>query len=146
MNAAKKVARNQFEDEFIAHVISSASMQTLKSNTLASFRNIFKDEIQSEINSIFWHLEGSVKRNYLSNENWKLSGGGFYCFQLERIWRSYEKGCRSQCHLTTIQWINTSVYSRDIWQRKSALIKRTARLPHFFFRETKKFWKIRSFA
>ena len=40
------MARNQFEDEFTVHVISSASMQIFKSNTLASFRNFFNDEIQ----------------------------------------------------------------------------------------------------
>ena len=40
------MARNQFEDEFTVHVISSASMQIFKSNTLASFRNFFNDKIQ----------------------------------------------------------------------------------------------------
>ena len=46
VNAANKMARNQFEDEFTVHVISSASMQIFKSNTLASFRCFFNDEIQ----------------------------------------------------------------------------------------------------
>ena len=38
--------RNRFDDEFTVHVISSASMQIFGSNTLASFRNFFNDEIQ----------------------------------------------------------------------------------------------------
>ena len=46
MNAANKTARNQFENESTAHVISSASMQIFKSKTLALFRNLFNDEIQ----------------------------------------------------------------------------------------------------
>ena len=40
------MSRNRFDDEFTMHVISSASMQILGSNTLASFRNFFNDEIQ----------------------------------------------------------------------------------------------------
>ena len=40
------MARNQFKDEFTVDVISSASMQIFKSNTLASFRSFFIDEIQ----------------------------------------------------------------------------------------------------
>ena len=40
------MARNQFEDAFTVHVISSASMHIFKSTTLASFRSFFSDEIQ----------------------------------------------------------------------------------------------------
>ena len=40
------MSRNSFDDEFTVHVISSASMQIFESNTLASFRNFFYDEIQ----------------------------------------------------------------------------------------------------
>ena len=40
------MSRNRFDDEFTVHVISSASMQIFGSNTLASFRNFFNDEIQ----------------------------------------------------------------------------------------------------
>ena len=40
------MSRNGFDDEFTVHVISSASMQILGSNTLASFCNFFNDEIQ----------------------------------------------------------------------------------------------------
>ena len=40
------MSRNRFDDEFTVHVISSALMQIFESNTLASFRNFFNDEIQ----------------------------------------------------------------------------------------------------
>ena len=40
------MASKRFEDEFTAHVISSASMEIFDQNTLASFRNFFNDEIQ----------------------------------------------------------------------------------------------------
>ena len=40
------MARNQFEDEFTVHDISSASMQIFKSNNLASFRIFLNDKIQ----------------------------------------------------------------------------------------------------
>ena len=46
VNAASKMARNQFEDEFAVHVLSFASMQIFKSNTLASFRKFFSGGIQ----------------------------------------------------------------------------------------------------
>ena len=36
----------RFEDEFTVHVISSASMEIVDQNTLASFGNFFNDEIQ----------------------------------------------------------------------------------------------------
>ena len=40
------MSNNRFEDEFTVHVVSSASMEIFDSNTLASFRNFFNDEIQ----------------------------------------------------------------------------------------------------
>ena len=40
------MSRNRFDDEFTVYVISSASMQIFGSNTLASFRIFFNDEIQ----------------------------------------------------------------------------------------------------
>ena len=39
------MSRIRFDDEFTVHVISSASMEIFGSNTLASFRNFFNDEI-----------------------------------------------------------------------------------------------------
>ena len=36
----------RFEDEFTVHVISSASIEIFDQNTLVSFKNFFKDEIQ----------------------------------------------------------------------------------------------------
>ena len=36
----------RFDDEFMVHVTSSASMEIFDQNTLASFRNFFNDEIQ----------------------------------------------------------------------------------------------------
>ena len=41
-----KMSNNRFEDEFTVHVVSSASREIFYSNTLASFRNFFNDEIQ----------------------------------------------------------------------------------------------------
>ena len=46
MNWKKKMSRNGFDDAFTVHVISSASMQIFRSNTLFSFCNFFRDEIQ----------------------------------------------------------------------------------------------------
>ena len=40
------MSNNRFEDEFTVLVVSSASMEIFVSNTLASFRNFFNDEIQ----------------------------------------------------------------------------------------------------
>ena len=40
------MSRNRSDDEFTVHVISSATMEIFGSNTLASFRNFFNDEIQ----------------------------------------------------------------------------------------------------
>ena len=40
------MSRKRFEDEFTALVVSSASIKLFGSNTLASFRNFFNDEIQ----------------------------------------------------------------------------------------------------
>ena len=40
------MSNNRFEDEFTVHVVSSASMEIFDSNTLASFRIFFNDEIQ----------------------------------------------------------------------------------------------------
>ena len=40
------MSRNRFDAEFSVHVISSASMQIFGSNTPASFRKFFSDEIQ----------------------------------------------------------------------------------------------------
>ena len=40
------MSRNRFDDEFTVDVILSASMQIFGSNTLASFRNFFNDDIQ----------------------------------------------------------------------------------------------------
>ena len=40
------MSNNLFEDEFTIHVVSSASMELIDSNTLAPFQTFFNDEIQ----------------------------------------------------------------------------------------------------
>ena len=40
------MSNNRFEDEFTVHVASSASIEKFDSNTLASFRNFFNNDIQ----------------------------------------------------------------------------------------------------
>ena len=40
------MSRDRFDAEFTVHAISSASMQIFGSNTFASFRNFFSDEIK----------------------------------------------------------------------------------------------------
>ena len=66
--------------------------------------------------------------------------GEFLAFSFERIWRSYEKGSRSQCYLTTIQWIKIPGFipgKFDNVNQLLALIKRTAGPPQFSFIELK---------
>ena len=90
VNAANKMARNQFEDEFTVLVLSSASMQIFKSNTLASFRNFVNDAIQLSgdwkvaLNEIIFptKIENVVK-------------GEFIAFSLKEYEEANEKGCRT---------------------------------------------------
>ena len=89
------MARNQFEDEFTVHVISSASMQIFKSNTLASIRNFFNDEIQL---SGDWRVALSEIIFPTKFEN--VVEGEFIAFSL----KEYEATKKAaECYLTTVQ-------------------------------------------
>ena len=133
MNAANKMARNQFEDEFTVHVISSASMQIFKSNTLASFRNFFNDEIQL---SGDWRVALSEIIFPTKIEN--VVEGDFIAFSL----KEYEEATKRAADANVISRpYNGSklgfIPGTFETVNQLALIKRTAGLPHFSFREIK---------
>ena len=90
VNAANKKARNQFEDEFTVLVLSSASMQLFKSNTLASFRNFFNDAIQL---SGGWKVALSEIIFPTKIEN--VVEGEYIAFSLKEYEEFNEKGCRT---------------------------------------------------
>ena len=123
-----------FEDEFMVHVISSASMEIFDQNTLASFRNFFNDEIQlsrdwrvalSEIifSTKIEHITNGVLTSYslggLEDHQRNSSGANV-------ISRPYN-GERLAFMPGTF----------DTVPQLLATIKRTVGLPNFSFREIK---------
>ena len=128
------MARNQFEDEFTVHVISSASMQIFKSNTLASFRSFFNDEIQF---SGDWRVALSEIIFPTKIEN--VVEGDFIAFSL----KEYEEATKRAADANVISRpYNGSKLGFipgkfETVNQLLALIKRTAGLPHFSYREIK---------
>ena len=127
------MARNQLEDEFTVHVISSASMQILKSNTLASFRRFFIDEIHFSGN---WRVAFSEFIFPTKIEN--VVEGEFIAFSLKEYEEATKKAAEAnisrQCNGPKLGFIPGTF---DNVNQLLALFKRTARLPHFSFREIK---------
>ena len=78
---------NRFTDEFIVHVISSASMEIFDSNNLSLFQIFFTDEIQLAGD---WRIAFSeIILPFVINGN----------VSIKRVQRKPEKGYRSQCYL-----------------------------------------------
>ena len=126
------MARNQFEDEFSVRVISSASMQIFKSNTLASFRNFFNDEIQL---SSDWRVALSEIIFPTKIEN--VVEGEFIALCL----KEYEEATKKAAEANVISRpykgskLGFIPGTFDNVDQLLALIKSTAALPHFSFRE-----------
>ena len=138
------MARNQFDDEFTVHVISSASMQIFKSNTLASFRNFFKDEIQI---SGDWRV--ALSKIIFPTKIENVVEGDFIAFSL----KEYEEATKRAADANFISRpYNESKLgfipgTFETVNQLLELIKRTAGLPHLEIKNSgnKKFWKIQNF-
>ena len=128
------MSNNRFEDEFTIHVVSSASMEMFESNTLASFRIFFSDEIQL---SVDWRVALSEIIFPTKIEN--TVNGNLTAYNL----KDYEDPEKMSS--------GANVFSRPYSGQKLALLpglcdsvaqllatfKSTVGLPHFSFREIK---------
>ena len=126
------MARNQFEDEFTVHVISSASMQIFKSNTLASFRNFLNYEI---------HISGdwsvALSEIIFPTKFENVVEGEFIAFSL----KEYEEATKKAAEANVISRpykgskLGFIPGTFDNVNQLLALNERTAGVPHFSFRE-----------
>ena len=126
---------NRFTDEFTVHVISSASMEIFDSNTLSSFRNFFKDEIQLAGD---WRV--ALSEIIFPTKNEHIVNGDMVVYSL----KGYEDSQKRATEANVISCpyngeklsIKTETYNSvvDIL----TTIKRTVGLPNFSFREIKK--------
>ena len=128
------MSRNRFDDEFTVYVISSASMQIFGSNTLASFRNFFNDEIQL---SGVWRVTLSEKIFPTKIEHAVNEDLIAYSLKGDEVSQKNLFWCL--CHFSALQWRKTVLHDWQFWQCKSSssTIKRTIGLPNFSFREIK---------
>ena len=110
------MSNNRFEDEFTVHVVSSASMEIFDSNTLASFRNFFNDEI---LLAGDWRVALS-EIIFPTKDSQKISSGA------NVISRPYSG-----------QQFSFMPGTFDTVAQLLATIKRTIGLRHFSFRELK---------
>ena len=142
MNAANKMARNQFEDEFTVHVISSASMQIFKSNTLASFRNFFNDQIQL---SGDWRVALSEIIFPTKIEN--VVEGDFIAFRLKEYEEATKRVADANVISRPYNGSKLDFIPGTFANCKSASIinKAYSRTALLFLQRNKKFWKIRNF-
>ena len=109
------MSNNRFEDEFTVHVVSSASLEILDSNTLASFRKFFNDKIQF---SGDWRVAVYNLKDYEDSQ--KTSSGANV---ISRLYSGQKLAFMPGIIDTVAQLLTT--------------IKRTVGLPHFSFREVK---------
>ena len=124
----------RFEDEFTVHVISSTSMEIFDQNTLASFRNLFNDEIQL---SGDWRVALSeiifpTKIEHITNgvlTSYSLSG-------LEDHQRN-SSGAKVLSRPYNGERFAFMPGTFDTVPQLLATIKRTAGFPNFSFREIK---------
>ena len=128
------MSRKRFEDEFTVNVVSSASMEIFGSNTLASFRNFFNDEIQL---SGDWRVALSEVIFPTKIEN--IVDGNITAYNL----KDYED-CQKMSSGNNVisrpysgQKLAFMPGTFDSVAQLLAKIKRTAGLPHFSFRELK---------
>ena len=129
-----KMSNNRFEDEFTVHVVSSASMEIFDSNTLASFRNFFNDEIQL---SGDWRVALSEIIFPTKIEN--IVNGNLTVYNL----KDYEDSQKMSSGANVIsrtysgQKLAFMPGTFDTVAQLLATIKRTVGLPHVSFREIK---------
>ena len=126
------MARNQFEDEFTVHVISSASMHIFKSNTLASFRNFFNNEIQISGNWRVALSEIIFPTKFENNVEGELIALSLKQYE-EATKRAAEANVISRPYNESKLGFIPGTFNNV--NQLLALIKRTAGLPHFSFRE-----------
>ena len=128
------MSRNRFDDEFTVHVISSASMQIFESNTLASFRNFFNDEIQL---SGDWRVALSEIIFPTKIEN--VVNGDLIAYSL----KGYEDSQKISSDANVIsrpyngEKFSFMTGNFDKVNQLLGTIKRTVGLPNFSFREIK---------
>ena len=129
------MSRNCFDDEFTVQVISSASMKIFGSNTLASFRNIFNDEIHL---SVDWRVALSeiifpskiehVVKGY-------LIAYGCKGYEDSQKISSDANVLSRPCNREKLSFMTRNF---DIVVQLMSTIKRTVALPNFSFREIKR--------
>ena len=128
------MSNNRFEDEFTVHVVSSASMEILDSNTLASFRNLFNDKIQL---SSDWRVALSEIIFPTNIEN--IVNGNLTVYNL----KDYEDSQKMSSGANVIsrpysgQKLAFMPGTIDTVAQLLTTLKRTVGLPHFSFREIK---------
>ena len=128
------MSRKRLEDEFKVHVVSSASIEIFGSNTLASFRNFFNDEIQL---SGDWRVALSEVIFPTKIEN--IVDGNITAYNL----KDYEDSQKMSSGNNVIsrpysgQKLAFMPGTFDSVAQLLATVKRTAGLPHFSFRELK---------
>ena len=128
------MSNNRFEDEFTVHVVSSASMEIFDSNTLASFRNFFNDEIQLAGD---WRVALSEIIFPTKIEN--IVNGNLIVYNL----KDYEDSQKMSSGANVIsrpysgQQFSFMPGTFDTVAQLLATIKRTIGLPNFSFRELK---------
>ena len=128
------MSRNRFDDEFTVHVISSASMQIFGSNTLASFRNFFNDEIQL---SGDWRV--ALSEIIFPTKIEHVVNGELIAYSL----KGYEDSQKISSDASVIsrpyngEKLSFMTGNFDNINQLLATIKRTVGLPNFSFREIK---------
>ena len=128
------MSRNRFDDEFTVHVISSASMQIFGSNTLASFRNFFNDEIQL---SGDWRV--ALSEIIFPTKIEHVVNGDLLAYSL----KGYEDSQKISSDASVIsrpyngEKLSFMTCNFDNVNQLLGTIKRTVGLPNFSFREIK---------
>ena len=135
------MSRNRFDDEFTVHVISSASMQIFGSNTLASFRNFFNDEIQL---SGDWRV--ALSEIIFPTKIEHVVNGDLIAYSL----KGYEDSQKISSDASVIsrpyngEKLSFMTGNFDNINQLLGTIKRTVGLPNFFVSRNQEYWKIRN--
>ena len=128
------MSNNLFEDEFTVHVVSSDSMKIFDSNTVASFRNFFNDEIQLAGD---WRVALSEIIFRAKIEN--IINGNLIVYHLKDNEDSHKmsSGAKVSSRPYSGQQFSFMPGTFDTVAQLLATIKWTIGLPHFSFREMK---------
>ena len=130
----RKMSRNRCENEFTVHVISSASMEILGSNTMASFRNFFNDKINL---SGDWRL--ALSEIIFPTKIEHVVNGDLIAYSL----KGYEDSQKTSSDANVIsrpyngEKLSFMAGNFHIVNQLLGTIKRTVGLPNFSFREIK---------